>query len=194
MKKKVMYILAIFAIALVLLLLISKLSIGTLFGAVIIAIVAGLLLENYFSKKEKADASEKQPGEKPKPNRTKKQLNALVQLNLKLRKDPDRDDDLLSSIEKIIDTLNSVLPRLNEDHPSSNLTYQMGRVVDEYLLTAINNFLKLSVDSRNAKKAELIVSLNSLEERLADILKRIDSLAESDFEVDSEMLKSFVEN
>lgn len=192
MKKKVMFILAVFAIALVLLLLISKLSMGTLFGAVITAIVAGLLLENYFSKKEKADAPEKRP--EPKPNKTEQQLNALVQLNLKLRKDPDRDDDLLSSIEKIIDTLNSVLPRLNEDHPSSDLTYQMGRVVDEYLLTAINNFLRLSVDSRNAKKAELIKSLNSLEERLADILKRIDSLAESDFEVDSEMLKSFVEN
>lgn len=190
-RRTLIYIGIVFAIAVVFVVLTGSFGFWSLLMALITAVFCGTLVSHLLSRKETAKST---PVPEPAPDKTAQRLNSLVSLNLKLRKDPDRDDEVVSLVEEIIDALSELVAKLNSQHPSSDLTYQINRVADEYLLTTVNKFLELSPASRAQKKKALTESLTALKERIQVIVSRIDTLAESEFSMEAKMLKTLVEN
>ncbi len=190
-RRTMIYAGIVFAIAVLFILIAKSFGFWSLLTAFVLAVVLGIGLDRIFSKKE-TEKSTQAPASPP--NKTAERLESLIQLNLTLRRDSNRDDEIVGLVESVIDALNVLVPKLNSEHPSSDLTFQINRVVDEYLLTTVVNFLKLSTASRANQKEALMASLADVQARVQELTSRIDHLDEVKFDVEAQMLSTIVNN
>jgi hypothetical protein len=102
---------------------------------------------------------------------------ALVELNLSIRNDADRDDGVVSKMEIIIDLIVKLLPEVNSRFPMEKTTYLVNQAALKYLADLIEPYMKLDKADRADKRADLMTTLDAIEtdlKKIEDIIRRAD--------------------
>ena len=116
-------------------------------------------------------------------------LETLVQLNLKSR-ESGLDQDLLSSLEALIDRLFDILPRLNQQHKGSELAFVVNKIAKDYLGQITGSYLGLSTDARAAQKEELKRVLTGLNDEVAEIIRIVDEQVTGEFKTHAKFIST----
>ncbi len=117
----------------------------------------------------KPPASSKTPEEE-----FKEILNALLKLNLMIRKDLDFSEEMVLKIEEIIDDLKTIIPAMMERYPGESLTYEIKKIGLSHLYKTVKEFLDLSGDSRQHQLDNFKTTVQSLQDvthRSKDIIE-----------------------
>ncbi len=131
-------------------------NMGILFGILVIVVIAGLSLKFLKTKKNHSSPAPEPEPPVQKPIFPGKQtiieaMESLLSLNLMIRTDHELDNDLLVSIEQIIDDIRFVLPMMIERYPGDSLTYEIEKIGKTHLKKIVKEFLDLSISSRQAQ-------------------------------------------
>ena len=78
-------------------------------------------------------------------------LDALLNLNLMIRKDPDFSLDLTLSLETIMDDLKNIIPSMMERYPGETLTYELKQIGGAHLHRIVKEFMDLSPEIRETQ-------------------------------------------
>lgn len=117
---------------------------------------------------------------------------ALLRINLLVRTDSQRDEEVIELVENIISGLLKIINKLNADYANSELTFVMNNVVDEYLPNTLKGYLNLSPEYRRKKKPKLIESLGKLQERIISVVDKVQKQDASSFNTEAQFMKSMV--
>ena len=97
--------------------------------------------------------------------------------------------------ESIADKLGSIVPKANREHPGSELTYVVNRMVTNYLPELLEPYVALSSNAREGEIVTLMDTLNSLESEIDSIIKLIEERKVNEFRVQDTFLRhKFSEN
>lgn len=163
-------------------------------GLVFIAALSAALL-SFIKPLGGADDEKQEPAAKDQAQQSPLELAArqglenLVRLNLKARESA-LDDDLLLSLEQLIDRLFDILPRLNEQHRGSELAYVVNKIAGEYLGQITGSYFSLSVEARTGQKAELSRLLSGLNAEVSEIIKIVDDQATGEFKTHAKFIST----
>ncbi len=128
---------------------------GILFGVIVIAVLVGLGFTFLKKQKKPSAPSPEPPKQEPVAAPDKQAImeaaESLLSLNLMIRTDHDLDNDLLVSIEQIIDDIRFVLPMMMERYPGDSLTYEIEKIGKTHLKKIVKEFLDLSIQGRQAQ-------------------------------------------
>lgn len=91
-------------------------------------------------------------------------MDALLALNILIRKDPDLDRAILEKLERIIDDLRVVIPRMMERYPSEALTYEIKKIGETHLFRTVKEFTDLSLESRGIQMDTFTRTIDGLHE------------------------------
>lgn len=116
-------------------------------------------------------------------------LSKILSLNKKLRLDPYLKQEVLDKFEGIADKLGNIIPKANREHPGSELTYVVNRMVTNYLPELIDPYLALSADARESETTKLMDTLNSLESEIDNIITLIEERKVNEFRVQDTFLR-----
>ncbi|MCG8531196.1 MAG: hypothetical protein MI749_11080 [Desulfovibrionales bacterium] len=130
----------------------------TLIVSIVIFLIAvigfGLITRN-LKKKSPAPAARPQ---RPQPEAPKnpaaelaKILDALLALNLMIRKDPNFSLELTLALETIMDDLKNIIPSMMERYPGETLTYELKQIGDTHLHRIVKEFMDLSPEIRETQ-------------------------------------------
>lgn len=75
-------------------------------------------------------------------------MEALLKLNLLIRRDRHLPSALVHQIEEIIDDLKAVAPVMMAQYPGETLTYEIKQIGSSHLHKTVKEYLDLSGDSR----------------------------------------------
>ncbi len=150
---------------------------------VIIIILIIVIASVIIAKKMKTKSTEKtdSPVSPPTPtgpspeDQLKQILEALVKLNLLVRKDKSFPADMTKEIEAIIDDLAAVTPAMMERYPGETLTYEIKKIGNEHLFKTVKEYLDLSDESRKNQLdifKKTIASLHDVSKRSRDIVEK----------------------
>ncbi|MCP4020545.1 MAG: hypothetical protein GY729_01765 [Desulfobacteraceae bacterium] len=137
---------------------------------ILVVVIAGIV---FFLKSKKdaapeaklADAVPKADTRQDDPEQEfKKILDALLSLNILLRKDQGLTTDMIKAIEAIIDDLVVVIPQMMERYPAETLTYEIKKIGQTHLFKTVKEYLDLSQDSRNNQLEIFKKTIDSLHE------------------------------
>ncbi|WP_457551713.1 hypothetical protein [Desulfobacula sp.] len=102
-------------------------------------------------------------------------LDALLSLNILMRKDIDFSKEMTGEIEAIIDDLMVIIPSMMERYPAETLTYEIKKIGREHLYRTVKEYLDLSQDSRENQFdmfKKTIGSLREVSNRSRDIVEK----------------------
>ena len=116
-------------------------------------------------------------------------LEQILAMNKKLRLDPYLKKEVLDKFESIADKLGNIVPKANREHPGSELTYVVNRMVTNYLPELLDPYLALSPDAREGEITTLMATLNSLETEIDSIIKLIEERKVNEFRVQDTFLR-----
>ena len=142
-----------------------------------------------FGKKMAEQSQESQQDKKMDPVEANNEL--LLSANLKLRKGTI-EIDVMTQTEVLIDTLSSVSERINHDFPNDSLTWQINRMVSEYLPNkVINPFLALNAASQkdNNIKTRYLESISTLQKEAEEVGKLVSGRQQGEFERKAEFIQ-----
>jgi hypothetical protein len=145
---------------------------GILLGAAVIAL--------FFSLK-KAEEAPPQPSpeevretsRRRKVESFEKIVQGLICLNIAIRVE-GLADDIKRTAESTIDSLRSLIPKMEERYPGEELTWEVTRIATTHLPELLQKFIALRGGERERNRAELLKSLLSMEQELAEITEIID--------------------
>ena len=100
-------------------------------------------------------------------------LAGLRDLNLRVREDPYRDDQIVAKVEQVIDFLSELVPKLASKSVSSAKPV-VNAVATTHLPNITGSFLRVREDQRAAAAPKVHQSLDSLIERLGKIRDAVD--------------------
>lgn len=142
----------------------NTIIIVTIFLAVVIGF--GLLMKNM---RKQGFETQKSPSQPPPPPKTDspeveftKILDALLKLNLMIRKDRHLSKKMIMGIEEIIDDLKSVIPAMMERYQGETLTYELKKIGNTHLYKTVKEFLDLSPESRKNQMQAFETTIQSL--------------------------------
>ncbi len=155
----------------------STLIIAVVFIIIVICIALFLKqMKKGAPKLEEVHDAFKGPDQKPSPDQEYKSiLDALLSLNILLRKDGKITKELVAEIEAIVDDLMVVIPRMMEQYPAETLTYEIKKIGKEHLFKTVKEFLDLSPESRENQMAifkKTIDSLHDVSNRSRNIVEK----------------------
>ncbi len=118
----------------------------------------------------------------PSPPKPEDILNKLVAVNVFVRT-KGFDQEVLETVERIIDDLREAIPQMLERHPDNELTFNLQDIAEEQLFKHIKEFSEMSTVNQEKH-------LGNFKQRLADIAEIIhqareivDKNEESEFRV-----------
>lgn len=146
-------------------------------AAVIVVLVIGaaVVFKSRNPGQAKKAEPEKQEPSKPAENEYETILNALLKLNLMMRKDKGFLKTLTLEIESVIDDLMVITPAMIERYPGETLTYEIKKIGQEHLYKTVKEYLDLSPESRENQAAvfkQTIDSLKEISNRARDIVEK----------------------
>jgi hypothetical protein len=116
-------------------------------------------------------------------------IEALLGINLELRKASIRDE-LLARYEALINKIMAVLPQVHEQSPGGDLAWAINRIATEYLPNkSTRPFLALPHAERAAAEPALIEGLTGMESELDEIAELVKNRKVSDFNGKAEFLR-----
>jgi hypothetical protein len=102
-------------------------------------------------------------------------LDALLRLNMMLRKDKELPIEITEEIEDIIDDLTVVTPAMMERYPGETLTYEIKKIGRMHLYKTVKEYLDLSPGSRKNQFdifKKTIENLHEVSNRSRDIVEK----------------------
>lgn len=139
----------------------------------------GLLMKNFRTKGLRTTENPiKQPSptsKDPPEEEFRHILDTLLKTNLMIRKDRNLPQDLLFSIEAIIDDLKAVIPAMMEKYPRESLTWELKKIGRSHLAKTVKEYLDLSPDSRLAQLETFKAAIGQLQ----DVISRSRRIAEA---------------
>lgn len=150
-------------------------------AAIIILIAAVVFAITMKNKSKKASSKDNQTASSPAPSgpspetQYKEIMDALLKLNLLIRKDKDLSIEITCEIEAIIDDLAALTPAMMERYPGDALTYEMKKIGKEHLYKTVKEYLDLSLESRKNQFdifQKTIHSLHDVSKRSRDIVEK----------------------
>ena len=149
----------------------------TVFLASVIAF--GLLMKHFRTKGLKTSENPLKPAsqksKEPPEEEFRHILDALLKTNLMLRKDRKLPQDLLMSIEAIIDDLKAVIPTMMEKYPGEALTWELKKIGRNHLGKTVKEYMDLSEESRMAQ----LETFKAAIQQLQDVISRSRRIAEA---------------
>ena len=119
---------------------------------------------------------------------TESALKSLLLLNLSVR-EKALELELLHLVEKLIDDLRRVLPRLNADFKTSEMAWVINSMANKYLPNVINPYLLLSASAKHEQKIKLKESIVSMDKELSEVEGMLDASNTSSFETKARFIK-----
>ncbi len=151
---------------------------GIFFGTLVVVLIAGVGIKLLKNRKQAQAPAPETPAPEPVAAGDKtisKAMNCLLSLNLMIRTDHDLDQELLLSIEQIIDDIRLILPAMLERYPSESLTYELEKIGTNHLKKIVKEYLDLSLSSRQAQHSIFTSTIDSL----AQVTKRARQIIEN---------------
>lgn len=164
--------------------------------ATVLASVASLIVfaAAYVGRKQSApsptQATAPPSAEEQAVTKYRNALQGALQLNLDVRNDDGVAATIRAEVEAIIDQARHLLPRLYREWPTSELTWEVTRVIDDYLPKLIAPYFTLSPAQRAAREGELNDGLRRLRENLAETGVTIESRDVNRFAASASFLRS----
>jgi hypothetical protein len=169
------------------------------FNAIVIAlyVIAIIGLVKHMSLKENlkdssGDEMSQKMSEQPIDPRTlsmEQSLKKVIELYLECKLNRI-DTVIVAELAGIIEKLFEILPRLNSEHPGTELTYVVNKICDEYLHQIVGTYLKLSRESQDAQKGEVVNVLRGLKTEIIDIYGLIESKSVGDFKTHAKFVRN----
>ncbi|MFH2093695.1 MAG: hypothetical protein ABIJ31_15150 [Pseudomonadota bacterium] len=150
-------------------------------AAIIILIAAIVFAVTMKNRGKTAPTQDNQPASPPAPAGSSPQaqykeiMEALLKLNLLIRKDKDLSMEITNEIEAIVDDLAALTPAMMERYPGDALTYEMKKIGKEHLYKTVKEYLDLSPESRKNQLTifqKTITSLHDVSKRSRDIVEK----------------------
>ncbi len=115
-------------------------------------------------------------------------LNALLNLNILMRKDKDFPLETVLEIEAIIDDLIVITPSMMERYPGETLTYEIKKIGTTHLYKTVKEYLDLSLESRQNQLDMFIKTIQSLH----DVSKRSRDIVEKNETAEFKTMANFL--
>jgi len=112
----------------------------------------------------------------------------LLILNLSIR-EKALETELLHLVEKLIDDLRRILPRLNSDFKTSEMAWVINSMANKYLPNILNPYLSLNESAKHEQKSKLEESIASMDKELSEVETMLDSSDTSSFESKARFIK-----
>jgi hypothetical protein len=120
---------------------------------------------------------------------TENHMNQLLSINKSIRLDPYLEEGILNKLESIIDKLGNIVPRINREHPGSELTFVSNRMITSYLPELLEPYLGLTPNAREGEKEKLLKTLGSLDAEIDNIINLVDQSKVNEFRVQDTFLR-----
>ena len=120
---------------------------------------------------------------------TENYMNQLLSINKSIRLDPYIEEGILKKLELIIDKLGNIVPRINREHPGSELTFVSNRMITSYLPELLDPYLGLTPNAREGEKEKLLKTLGSLDAEIDNIINLVDQSKVNEFRVQDTFLR-----
>ncbi|MCI5108428.1 MAG: hypothetical protein MRY49_01110 [Candidatus Pacebacteria bacterium] len=142
---------------------------------IFLAVIGAIAFVVYkLSVKKKANpVQEKDPVNEPE-DKTVENISILQDLNLHVRKH-SLPECVIQSFESVVDSLRSLLPRVNSERPSMDIVWVVNRIANKHLPEITMRFVSLSCDAQNSSANQFMSSMNELDKELGDINDILDS-------------------
>jgi hypothetical protein len=167
----------------------------SLFWTVILVVTISLVALLFWlskSSSSKADKDNKDGDSTSTLSEEEKSLQAIVELNLTLRKSAI-DTGLIEQAEVVIDQLVELIPAINAvNMPGSDLVWTVNRIATEYLPNkCILPYLALSTEAQAdpVKIETMQANLSALNKELTDVEQMLARRDESEFKAKADFLK-----
>jgi len=147
----------------------------------IIAIIGfGIMMKNSKNKEAQSESSKTPVSTTSKSEDSSQQelttmMDSLLSLNILLRKDRDFPDQMIETIEAIIDDLAMITPAMIQRYPGETLTYELKKIGKEHLYKTVKEYLDLSLESRKNQFIifkKTITDLHEISNRSRDIVQK----------------------
>ena len=165
-------------------------AIGVIIGGIIVGWIMGMALKKDVEKiKQEVENIKAAAEKKKKPNKGEILEKSLINLNsfIRLKEFPD---EMIKKIETIVDKLIDLLPKLNQNHPTSNMTIIANNITTDYLPKIVKEFSEMSPENRGKAKSTFSNNVTSMENDIDRMMNHLEKREVDDFEIESEFLQS----
>ncbi|MBI9074425.1 MAG: hypothetical protein JEZ02_03360 [Desulfatibacillum sp.] len=157
--------------------------VGGISGGAVGALIAYFLLQR--DKQSAAPAPEPQSPVDP----TIPLLESLVGLNVAIREQA-LPLQALETTERVIDKLRELLPEMNENYRGNDLTWEVNRSAEDYLVRVVKPYMALNSGDRQDRMEEFLQGLSSLETALDEVLDVVRNHKQGEFSVKAKFLNA----
>ncbi len=116
-------------------------------------------------------------------------LDGLVELNIRIREGAVAEA-VLQRLEGIVDKLRGLLEEMNGRHPQHELTWTLNQMAKQYLRKITDPYLALDAPDREKSEAEILRSVNGLEEEIDNVAELVRSEKMGDFKAKAAFLRA----
>ncbi|HFU74849.1 MAG TPA: hypothetical protein ENK66_01245 [Arcobacter sp.] len=152
----------------------------------IILIVLIVLVVLYFINNKKTNThiqKTKIIQDEPNPN------DSLLKLNIDIRK-KIFNIEIIKTTESIIDELKEILPILNKDYKTSELTWVSNKMATNYLQKLLYPYMSLKENEQEEKRESLLESLTQIEIELQETIQIVKQNEISRFDTKAKFIKN----
>jgi heme/copper-type cytochrome/quinol oxidase subunit 2 len=140
-----------------------------------------LLVIFYIIYKKMTNKSDTQTEQSTQETKQNTPIDVLLDLNILIRIRLKHMEHIVY-IETIIDKLKSIIPILNEEYKSHELTWSVNKMATDYLPKLIYPYSKLSEEQQIVKEDVLLKSLKNIEEQLDETIEMVNAKDETQFD------------
>ena len=192
-NRKIFFIVVVVCILLAVVLFVFSLpafAIGVIIGGIIVGWIMGMALKKDVEKiKQEVEDIKAAAEKKKKPDKGEILEKSLINLNSFIRL-KEFSDEMIKKIETIIDKLIDLLPKLNQNHPTSNMTIIANNITTDYLPKIVKEFSEMSPENRGKAKSTFSNNVSSMENDIDRMMDHLEKREVDDFEIESVFLQS----
>ena len=174
-----------FAAGLILAYVLGKTIIIALVGGAAGGIAGALIAWFLRDKQTQSTVSEPQSPVDP----TIPLLESLVALNVSIR-ERVLPAQALETTERVIDKLRELLPEMNTNYKGNDLTWEVNRSAEDYLVRIVTPYVAMNSQDRQDKLDEFLQGVNSLETALDEVLDVVRNHKQGEFSVKAKFLNA----
>ncbi|MGL1901597.1 MAG: hypothetical protein OCC49_05645 [Fibrobacterales bacterium] len=116
-------------------------------------------------------------------------LQRLSIVNLAIRTTYGVPSEVITAVERLIDSLVESLPRLHDDHPSTEITWVVEKIANDHLMGLVEKYCALSGSEKESTVESFLSALSGLEKELAKINGLMNENDKAAFDTEAIFLK-----
>jgi hypothetical protein len=159
-------------------------------GYLFVVLVVVLLLFGYFFWKKRNSKMKKMvetAGQvaseilaKPQEWSVEEMRSNLLSLNVETRTKKGFSEPMLEIFERLVDKLDTIIFKMHHKWPTSDLTWEMGRIASKHLPDFMTKFFALSSVQLADKEKQFLESLKTIEKEVDETIKLFETNAENE--------------